>query len=82
MYARKKAALKNQLNEVKWMCTAADAWTSRRRAYIGITAHWLDSDLKQRSTCLEIRRIVDKCDKEVIARLLESVYEEFDILLC
>lgn len=80
MYARKKAALKNNLEKAQWVCTTADAWTSRRRAYIGITAHWLDSQLKRRSACLAVRRIVGKCDFEVIAKLLESVYEEFDLL--
>ena len=53
--------------------------TSRRRSFIGITAHWINRNLTRRSACLAVR-VVGKCDYDVIAKLLESVYEEFDIL--
>lgn len=80
-YITKKAVLKNELKEdAKWICTTADGWTSRRRAFIGITVHWLNQNLKRRSACLAVRRVVGTCDYDVIAKLLESVYEEFDIL--
>ena len=78
---KKKVALKNILKkEAKWICTTADGWTSRRRSFIGITAHWLNQNLTRRSACLGVRRVVGQCDYDVIAKLLESVYEEFDIL--
>ena len=81
MYMTKKKFLTNELKEkAKWICTTADGWTSRRRSFIGITAHWLDQNLKRRSACLAVRRVVGTCDYDVIGKLLESVYEEFDIL--
>ena len=80
MYVKKRAAVMNQLRDALWICTTADGWTSRRRAFIGITAHWIAPDLKRRSVCLAVRRVIGKCDFEVIAKLLEGVYEEYDIL--
>ena len=62
------------------MCTTADLEEGRRRSSIGITAHWLNQNLTRRSACLAVRRVVGQCDYDVIAKLLESVYEEFDIL--
>lgn len=80
-YITKKAVLKNELKDnAKWICTTANGWTSRRRSFIGITAHWLNQNLKRRSACLAVRRVVKTCDYDIIAKLLESVYEEFDIL--
>lgn len=80
MYIKKRAALMNQLRGALWICTTADGWTSRRRAFIGITAHWIAPNLKRRSVCLAVRRVIGKCDFEIIAKLLEGVYEEYDIL--
>lgn len=36
--------------------------------------------MMRRSACLVVRRVVGKCDYDVIAKLPESVYEEFHIL--
>ena len=41
--------------------------------------HWLTSELKRFSACLAIRRVIGKCNYEVLAKLLESIHEEFDI---
>ena len=68
----------NQLRDALWICTTADGWTSRRRAFIGITAHWIAPDLKRRSVCLAVRRVIGKCDFEVIAKFLGNCWGPFD----
>ncbi|KAG1933748.1 hypothetical protein F2P79_020466 [Pimephales promelas] len=32
------------MSEVEYIATTTDCWTTRRRSFIGITAHWLDPD--------------------------------------
>ncbi len=46
---------------------------------LGLTVHWLNNDLKRKSAWLAIRRVVGKCDYEVVSKLLESIHEEFKI---
>ena len=38
-----------------------------------------NNDLKRKSACLAIRRVVGKCDYVVLEKLLESIHEEFKI---
>lgn len=80
LYARKRAQVIKQLNCASWICTTADDWTSKRRLFVGITAHWIGPDLKRQAVCLAVRRVIGKSDFEVIEKILESVYEEFDIV--
>ncbi len=75
----KKRELMLQLSQARFICTTADCWSTRRKSFLGVTVHWLNNDLKRKSACLAIRRVVGKCDYEVLAKLLESIHEEFEI---
>ncbi|KAI9565112.1 putative AC9 transposase [Daphnia sinensis] len=55
-------------------------WTAHRRSYIGITAHWLGSDLKRRSASLEIRRVKGRHTFDVIAAAINEIHKEFKIV--
>lgn len=71
--------MKQKLDKASWVCTTADSWTSRRKSFLGVTVHWLTPELKRVSGCLAIRRVIGKCDYEVLAKLLESIHEEFEV---
>lgn len=79
-YARQKAILTTMLESASWVCTTADAWTSRRRSFVGVTVHWLTPDLVRKSGCLAVRRVIGTANYEVLAKLLESVNAEFGII--
>ena len=68
-----------QPSQARFICTTADCWSTRRKSFLGVTVHWLNNDLKRKSACLAIRRVVGKCDYEVLAKLLEFIHEEFEI---
>lgn len=68
------------LESASWVCTTADAWTSRRRSFVGVTVHWLTPDLVRKSGCLAVRRVIGTSNYEVLAKLLESVNAEFGII--
>ncbi|XP_065319406.1 uncharacterized protein LOC135927364 [Gordionus sp. m RMFG-2023] len=54
------------LSEVS--CTTADCWSGHRRAFIGLTAHWLDPlTLKRRLAALALRRIIGRQTYDVLA---------------
>lgn len=64
----------------KFLCTTADCWTSRRRSFIAVTVHWLTEDLLRKSGCLAVRRMKSIHNYSTIAKSLEEIHEEFDIL--
>jgi len=47
--------IKNNLEEAKFVCTTADVWTGRRRSFLGVTAHWIET-FKRKSVALACRR--------------------------
>lgn len=58
--------------------TTIDAWTSRRRSYLGETIHWYDKGSLQRSNaCLAIRRVKGSHTYDVLAKLIEDIHVEF-----
>lgn len=78
-FLQQKAHLKKKLADALWMCSTADAWSCRRKSFIGVTIHWIASDLSRQSACLAVRRVVGTCNYEVIGKLLEAINEEFEI---
>lgn len=46
-----------QMSKAEVVCLTTDAWSARRRGYLGVTAHWLDSDLKRHSAALACKRL-------------------------
>ncbi|XP_045026739.1 uncharacterized protein LOC116918768 [Daphnia magna] len=58
IYNERRLQLIDALSKSTDAATTIDAWTSRRKSYLGETIHWFDGEsLKQRSACLGIRRI-------------------------
>ncbi|KAK3926635.1 Putative AC9 transposase [Frankliniella fusca] len=75
-----KAALKTELASVSTVSTTADAWKTRGRGYVAVTAHWLKSDtLERRSAALALRRIEGTQDYDAIANVLESIFSEYEL---
>jgi hypothetical protein len=60
--------------------TTADMWSSRRRSFLGMTVHWIESDLQRRSACLAVRRAIGSHTHNVFAAAIEIVHKEFGII--
>jgi hypothetical protein len=76
-----KTGLKNTLSKTDYVGATADCWSSSNRGYLGVTVHWLDEHLNRKSQALACRRIVGSHTFEVLAEALESVLQEFQILI-
>ncbi len=75
-----KAELKTSLSEVDYVGATADCWSSSNRAYLGVTAHWLDKELNRKSQALACKRILGSHTFEVLAEALESILQDFQVL--
>ncbi|XP_060855581.1 uncharacterized protein LOC132933288 [Metopolophium dirhodum] len=72
--------LKCKLNSVEHLTTTADAWSTFKRSYLGITVHWIeDGSLERKSYLLSIKRLTGSHTYEILARSMESVYTLFNI---
>lgn len=63
MVAKEFTAFKSELialvAKVGTVCLTADAWSSNRRAYLGVTLHWLnDSTFARQSRPLALKRFL------------------------
>ena len=65
---------------MKHIATTTDFWSAHRRSYIGITAHWLDTETLERKSCvLACRRLKRSHTYDVLAAQLEDIHTEFEI---
>ncbi|XP_065323787.1 uncharacterized protein LOC135930915 [Gordionus sp. m RMFG-2023] len=74
-----KDALIVELSDISYVCTTADSWTHNRRAYLGITGHWLDPPLKRRSVALALKRIIGCQTYDVLANKIIDIHKSFRI---
>lgn len=76
----RKQDLQDTLRMVNRVCTTADCWTSRRRSFLGLTVHWIDSNtLAWKAACLTVRQLKRKHTYDVIAKALEEVFQEYEL---
>lgn len=79
-FIERKTDLKGLLQQVKTVCTTADCWTSRRRSFMGVTVHWIEAEsLKRKGACLAVRQLSGSHTYDIIAKMLESIHDEFAI---
>jgi hypothetical protein len=79
-FSQAKEDLKKMLSAVQTVCTTADGWSSRRRSYLGVTAHWLDPDtLRRRSAVLAMWRLLKRHTHDVLAAELAAVHNDFGL---
>ncbi|KAJ6645205.1 hypothetical protein Bhyg_00408 [Pseudolycoriella hygida] len=72
--------LQNELHQQKYVCLTSDSWTSYRRAFIGVTAHWIcQKTFKRKSAALAFKRIVGSQTGVVLAKKIEEVITFYEL---
>lgn len=75
-----KKKLIASMSEAEYITTTTDCWTTRRRSFIGITAHWLDPDsLDRHSVALACRQLKGSHTFDVLAAALNDIHAEYQI---
>uniref|UniRef100_A0A3P9J033 HAT C-terminal dimerisation domain-containing protein n=1 Tax=Oryzias latipes TaxID=8090 RepID=A0A3P9J033_ORYLA len=79
-YKKMKAALKLALDDVQFVSTTADIWTSNK-SYMGVTIHWFNQDtLERHKAALACKRVRGRHTFDVIAAELEQIHSSFGLL--
>ncbi|CAK9301990.1 unnamed protein product [Gordionus sp. m RMFG-2023] len=75
-----KESLILNLSDVSYVCTTADCWTHNRRAYLGVTAHWIDpKNLKRKSVALALKRIIGCQTYDILANIIAEIHRSYKI---
>lgn len=74
-----KEIIKKSLQNVEYVCTTADIWSSKKKSFFGITCHWITEDLNRKSVALACRRFSGLHSYDNIADLLDDIHSEFNL---
>ena len=80
LYKSEKEKVMKELQNAEWLSATADAWSSHKRAFMGVTIHYVDPiNFEMKSIALGVRRFKHAHTGDAIARLLLSMLNEFGI---
>ena len=68
--------LMKQLQHMKYVCTAADIWSTNIRSYLGMSAHCPERNVQQ-SRALALGLIKESHTFDYVARLTCSIPKQF-----
>lgn len=75
-----KAELRATFLKTNYICLTADIWSTQRKSFMGITAHWLDEhSFKRHSVALACRRFTGMHSYDKIAELIVCIMDEYNI---
>lgn len=75
-----KKVVTDAMRGVDHITTTTDCWSNRRRSFIGVTAHWIDSEsLKRCSAALVCKQLRGSHTFGMLANALNDIHSEFEI---
>lgn len=80
LFENHKDKLIELLKECEYICETADIWSNKHRGFLGVTAHWLDSQtFQRRSIALSCSHFPSPHSHEKIAEKLQLLNAEYNI---
>ncbi|XP_041825222.1 uncharacterized protein LOC121655155 isoform X1 [Melanotaenia boesemani] len=75
-----KNNLKAAMSDIEFIATTTDCWTAHRRSFIGVTAHWIESETMVRSSAaLACKQIRGSHTFSALAQALTDIHTEYNI---
>jgi hypothetical protein len=80
MYEEHKKRLIEKLTSIRWVSCTADLWSAHKKAYLGITVHFIDDKtLQMHSAILACRRFKGSHTGDAIGHMISDLLREFGI---
>lgn len=80
IYEEMKESLTSNLEQVQWVGTTADCWSTNKKGYLGMTVHWLDPITRDRKMAvLACKRIMGSHTHDVLGQVMENIHSQFGI---
>lgn len=76
-----KQNMKFELEKTSNVCVTTDVWTHRCRSYLGVSAHFIDSQNPRirKSMILSFKRLKQRQTFDYLALCLKEVFDEYDL---
>ncbi|XP_014091234.2 uncharacterized protein [Bactrocera oleae] len=71
--------IKRNLEEIPYICGAADIWTSRKKHYFGYSIFWLDNELKRQMAVLACVKLSDTPTHKEIESVISQIHNKYDL---
>jgi hypothetical protein len=78
MMSQMRAALTTKFKD-KWLSVTADIWSARRRSFFGMTAHFINNELKRESFGISCKRFTGGHTFDKIAEMITDNFENYGI---
>ncbi|XP_054711079.1 uncharacterized protein LOC129220674 [Uloborus diversus] len=78
-YETQVAKIKLELQEVPYVCTTIDIWSSKKRSFIGVTAHWITNDLRRVSVALACQRFKGVHSYDRLSDIIKEINGDFGL---
>ncbi|CAI6359497.1 unnamed protein product [Macrosiphum euphorbiae] len=80
LYEKNILEIKEEFNDVKFVCTTVDIWSGKKRSFLGVTAHWISkNNLNRISKALACRRFKGSHTYDKISDLIHEINSEFNL---
>lgn len=67
------------ISQQNHVCVTCDVWSSMAQAYLGMTLHYIDDNLKRHSFVIAFRELLGKQTNDVLAREIMNIFDDFQI---
>lgn len=74
-----KTNITKDLEQSTFVCTTADIWSTKKRSFFGVTAHWINNNFERQSAALACRRFPNTYSHDRIADMLLSIQAEYGL---
>ncbi|XP_039954065.1 uncharacterized protein LOC120770555 isoform X2 [Bactrocera tryoni] len=71
--------IKRNLEEIPYICGAADIWTSRKTHYFGYSIFWLDNELKRQMAVLACVKLSNSPTHKEIEAVITQIQNKYDL---
>ncbi|XP_011184223.2 uncharacterized protein LOC105213237 isoform X2 [Zeugodacus cucurbitae] len=79
MYGGFVENIKRNLEDIPYICAAAEIWSSRNKHYFGYSIFWLDNDLKRQIAILACTKLSDTPTYKEIQALITQIQNKYDL---
>ncbi|XP_045505044.1 uncharacterized protein LOC123701611 [Colias croceus] len=81
-YNELKKNLKLELDNVEFVCSTADIWSSSKRSYLGVTVHWIESEtFERKSAAIACRRFKGAHTYDKVAEIIADIHSDYNLKL-
>lgn len=80
LYDVEKSKLLDELKQAEFVSLTGDFWSSiSNRSYLGVTAHWIDSNWEYRNSTLQVKHVTEKHNAGNCTEEFEDVVREWGL---